>query len=99
MWLHAAAETGILGVVAMTAWLIAVGRWLLRGRERFRNHPLSAVWDGAVGALAAIVLTGVTESLLGLEHSMYFVALLGILMGYGEMLLPRTELLKVGSPA
>jgi len=99
LWLHAAAETGSLGVVAMSAWLVAVGRLLLLGRERFRGHPLSAVWDGAVGALAAIVLTGFTESLLGLEHSMYFVALLGILMRPGEMPLPRPEPLKVGRPA
>ena len=99
LWLHAAAETGSVGLLAMTAWLVEVGRWLFRHRERFRDYPLQAVWDGAVGALAVLVLTGVAESLLGLEHSMYFVALLGILMRPDELTIPGPELMKVAKPA
>ena len=81
IWLHVAAEMGTLGVVTMAAWVVATCRWLVRHRRRFGDGPLGAAWAGAVGALAATLVAGVTEPAIGYEHAMLLMGLFGIVMG------------------
>jgi O-antigen ligase len=81
-WLHVAAETGTLGLLAMVGWVLAIGIWLARHRGRFAGHgPLGAAWAGAVGTYVATLVASLTEPAVGHEHAMLLMGLLGVVMG------------------
>ena len=77
-YIHAAAETGIIGLVAYA--LVLVAAWVDIGRalRRLRDGWLRALTVGAAGILAAVMTHNLVENLHVLNMNLHFFAVLAL---------------------
>jgi O-antigen ligase len=90
VWLHAACETGLVGVSALTLFLVLCVRELVRTARRSRGTLERALTSGVLGAVVAILVAGLTSVSTDAEPGMLLFAL--VALGAGVPGDSRTEI-------
>ncbi len=78
MFLNVAAETGIMGIIALLAWLGTYAYHLFKSRKDINNDLALSLWYGALGGWIAILIGGMTESFIGAEISLLIMTILAL---------------------
>jgi O-antigen ligase len=77
-YIHAAAETGIIGLVAYALVLLAAWIDIGRALRQLRDGWLRALTVGAAGVLAAVMTHNLVENLHVLNMNLHFFAILAL---------------------
>jgi O-antigen ligase len=77
--LHVAAELGLLGVIALFAWLGA-SVYYLKARNHFKSVLARILRFAGLGSLVAILLGGLANIVIGAEVSLLFLMIMGLLI-------------------
>lgn len=79
MFIHVVAEMGIMGMIALIAWLTSYAYFLFKSKKDLKNELTLSLWYGALGGWIAIIIGGMTDSFIGSEVSLLIMLTLGLL--------------------
>jgi O-antigen ligase len=79
MIIHTACEMGIVGVGSLISWIVFYIYFIATYRKRVNNPVYLGLWFGGIGYLVTLAIGGITEPIVGGEHSQLFMTLIGLM--------------------
>ena len=78
--IHTAAELGLIGVIALFAWVGASVYYLIQIRNLLKSNLARIFWFSGIGSLMTILIGGMVDPVIGAEVSLLFLMIMGLLI-------------------